>query len=171
MPWLAPPVFATAGNPTAAALNSLSTDLGWLHDPPRCGVTRSAALAVATGVNTAVPFDTELWDTDTMHDTVVNTSRITCRSVGLYIATALIPWAVAVASTWRNATIRLNGGASIGQDDRGSNPAAGSPTSVTLSSLPWPLAVGDFLELVLFQASGGALNVTPIFSVARVGGG
>lgn len=56
-------------------------------------VTNSAAQAITTGTFTILTFDTETWDTASMHSTSSNTSRITVPRAGKWRATAVVGWA------------------------------------------------------------------------------
>lgn len=58
------------------------------HNPPACRVFNSAPQSIpdaGAGTETTITFDSERYDTDTMHSTAVNTSRITFNTVGIYV--------------------------------------------------------------------------------------
>lgn len=144
----------TFGSLTAAALS-------FLLSPPRCGVYQTAAGTFTTsGTFYAVGFDTEAYDTDSMHSTSSNTSRLTATTSGLYTVLAQIAFA-SNATGIRSVDVRKN--------------AAGNPASGTLllseratavsgvvTTVPVAfdvqLAAGDYIELFGAQTSGGSLN-------------
>lgn len=160
----------------AADLNA--NDLGVFNAfyQPCVRVTHNAAQTITTATNTALAFNTERFDqagnaADTMHDTVTNNSRLTCRYAGVYQITGNVEW-VANATGERMTLIRLNGATQIGRSYIQASAAVGHAYSV---STLYALAVNDYVELVVFQNSGGNLNVTlsanysPEFMMVRVG--
>jgi hypothetical protein len=121
-------------------------------------VFNSANLSITTGVQTALTFDSELYDTDAMHSTSVNTGRLTCVTPGLYMIGAAVRWDTN-ATGYRHIQIRLNGGSIIGS---AIIPAAtGIPTGQVIN-VPYVLAVGDYVECTVVQTSGGNLNVLAV---------
>jgi len=160
----------------AADLNA--NDLGVFNAfyQPCSRVTHNAAQAITTGTNTALAFNTERFDqagntTDTMHDTVTNNSRLTCRYAGVYQITGNIEWA-GNATGDRSVGIRLNGTTFIGQERR---VASTTVTHEQFISTLYAMAVNDYVELIVNQTSGGNLNVSqvanisPEFMMVRVG--
>src|SRR5919108_3594221 len=63
-----------------------------LKEPPACMVYRTSNLSVANNTLTSVPFNVELYDTDTMHSTLANTERITFTTAGVYVVTFEAVW-------------------------------------------------------------------------------
>lgn len=59
--------------------------MGLFFDPPACKITHSVAQSIADASATTVAFDSEVYDTDSMHDIVTNNSRITINTAGLYL--------------------------------------------------------------------------------------
>jgi len=130
-----------------------------------CRVKRSASLSLSTGAWTAVPFDQEVTDTDNMHDTVTNSSRVTIRTPGVYqIVGRAIP--VVNATGIRGLALYVNG-AAIAENEEQPTSAAGHGMDVTHTVA---LNAGDYVELFAYQSSGGALNLSvPELSVAMTG--
>jgi hypothetical protein len=89
---------------------------------------------------------------------VTNNSRLTCKTAGKYQLTGQVSWA-ANATGYRYAGFRLNGGATYGTDTRMAVTTGSIETSQTTSTL-LDLAVNDYVELIVLQNSGSALNVT-----------
>jgi hypothetical protein len=119
-------------------------------------VTQSTNQSVPTGGSgLKVPFDTETHDTDTIHSTVTNTTRLTCATTGVYSIGGSLMYA-ANATGNRDAYILLNNTTFIAADNRAARATGG--TTLTPQTI-YPLTAGDYVELVTYQTSGGALNV------------
>jgi len=129
---------------------------------PQCRVTNTAAQSIPNNTGTAITFDTEQIDQGTassnMHDIVTNTSRIVCRVAGLYTISATLPFVVN-GTGLRLAYIRLNGTTSTPGTQVIQPPNAGFLTTIALSTI-YRLAISDYIELMGFQSSGGALNTS-----------
>lgn len=144
----------TFGTLTAAAL-------AFLLAPPRCSVYQSAAGTFTTsGTSYAVGFDTEAWDTDAMHSTGSNTSRLGATTSGLYVLQCQLAFA-ANATGIRSLDIRKN---AAGNPASGTLLASSRVTAVSgvITTIPLTvdiqLAFGDYIELFGTQTSGGSLN-------------
>lgn len=121
-------------------------------------VLNPGAQSIPNGVATALTFDTELWDTDSIHDTVVNPSRFTAKTPGLYCFHASLDWtpnATGLRQIWwtRNGA-NLTEFAHVTDEGSASAAANRMQGQVTLQ-----LAAGDYVEFVVYQTSGGALTV------------
>lgn len=146
-------VFVAATTLTAAALNDC-------FNPPRCRVSNSAAISHTTsGTAQVLTFDTELLDSGGMHSTSVNTGRITVPTGGggMYVISATASFA-ANATGFRSLQIRVNGVTTIAQQMPMCVTTAATQTHVNVSTM-YPLAAGDYLEVLANQNSGGALNI------------
>jgi hypothetical protein len=141
---------------------------------PAVRVYHSASQSTTTGVTLTLAFNSERFDqvagaASTQHDTVTNNSRLTCRYAGVYLIFGMVVWDNNATGS-RSAVIKLNGTTSIGQDLR----AGVAFASHTFSTI-YSLAVNDYVELLVNQNSGGALNVltdpqnSPEFGMVRVG--
>lgn len=126
---------------------------------------------VNAGSGTALTFDSERYDTNTIHSTSSNTGRLTCQTAGLYIITANIRFA-ANSTGARGLYIRLNGTTFIGDI---SIPTVPSPDNTDLTvTVQYELVANDYVEAVAYQSSGGALNVlasgnfSPEFMMTRI---
>lgn len=144
----------------AALLNNHVRDpFNFLIDAPAAGVFNSADFVVANNTETAITFDSERWDNDAIHSTSVNPSRLTCVTAGVYNISGCIVW-TANATGVRTASLRLNGGSPIARKSITSNTAAFDAEMPIATQ--WKLGVGDYIELVGFQTSGGNLNARAI---------
>lgn len=148
-------IFTALTSPSAADMNELS-------QVPRCRLFNSAAISIPTAVATALTFNTEVFDAaapNNMHDTATNTSRITVPTggAGWYNITGSLEFA-ANATGYREIRVRLNGVTNI---------AIHNAMAVTVATIThrmsinvqYALNVGDYVELMALQTSGGALNV------------
>jgi len=134
-------------------------------------VTHSVLQAIANSTATVLAFDTERFDTDTMHDVSVNNSRITIQTAGKYIIWAGIRWQ-ANATGDREAIILRNGTiveASVRLPVVGVNaPTDQQPVAIV------DAAVNDFFEVRVFQLSTISLNIekaadfSPEFGAIRI---
>jgi hypothetical protein len=157
MAWTTPRTWATNDGLTASLLNQhLRDNLNHLYGAPRCRVRRTTTQSIATGTWTAITFDAERFDNDTMHSTSVNTSRITCVTAGQY----MIGGSIATANNatgLRGIGVRINGATYI----TGATYAnVGAIEECLLSTATYyALAAADYAELMARQDSGGALNI------------
>lgn len=175
MPYTTPSTITTGQLVTATLMNNeWAGNISFLANPPTCRVYNNAAISIPNVTTTPLTFNSERFDTDSMHSMVSNTGRITFNTAGVYVVTANISWA-ASAVGFRITNIRLNGATVLA-----------STSSVVRSDgfldVPCPtiykFAVGDYIEVTVFQNSGAALNVsagggsfTPEFAAAWVGNG
>ncbi len=128
-----------------------------------CRVFHSVNQSVPNVTPTVLAMDSEAFDTDGMHDPIINNSRITIQTAGKYLCYVLITYA-ANATGIRECQLRLNGSPKAFTDQTSvSVSGAGTPHLVTVLDL----IVGDYIEAWAYQSSGGALNV----GAGDVGGG
>lgn len=143
---------------------------------PMCRVYRTTAQSIPSATWTAVTFNAERYDTANMHSTSSNTSRLTVPSgaAGVYQFTASAVFA-ANGTGGRLIRLRLNTGLVIGGEFL--YPTSGTYLTGMLAVAEYKLSAGDFVEVEVYQDSGGALNLnsfsayTPEFSARWVGVG
>jgi hypothetical protein len=125
---------------------------------PGCAVSNSADIAATSGASTLLTFNTESFDTDSMHSTVSNTSRITFNTAGVYSVGAMITWTASGAGSYRQLSLRLNGTTTIGLVQI---PPVTGGTLATAMQLERTLkfAATDFIEFFGQQDSGGSLSM------------
>ncbi|MBA7687666.1 hypothetical protein ES703_96130 [subsurface metagenome] len=141
------------------------------HHTQGARVYHDADQSIPDSVPAILAFNSERYDTDTIHDPVTNNSRLTCKTAGIYAISFCGQWEPSVVGL-RTSFIYLNGVTTIAQqaDEIG---ALGFFTA-SLSTI-YQLAVNDFLEVMVLQTSGAALdmqtfgNYTPEFSMQRIG--
>lgn len=122
-----------------------------------------------SGTEAALAFDTEDFDTDTMHDTATNNSRLTATTAGKYAIIGEAEFAGNVTGL-RRVRIRLNGsgGTNLNIQTTMALGNAGIATSLTVAD-SYNFSANDYVELIARQDSGGALNVNACsFSMYRI---
>lgn len=150
----------TSGTATTSEANAYIRDpIAFLLAPPRAVLRQAAAQTFTTATITAVQFATEDVDTDVDgtggHDNVTNNTRYTARYAGWYLVSGNVTFVANVTGD-RFCWLRVNGtdvNGSIGSQ-------AGDATM--LASIPCQtkmvfLNVGDYVELIGYQDSGGNL--------------
>lgn len=137
---------------------------------PGARVYHSTNQSIPNGVLTALAFNSERFDTDNIHDTVTNNSRLTCKTAGKYLIIANVFFDLNT-SGYRELHIRLNGTTTIGRlDIAGTN----NNRALVVSTI-YDLSIDDYVQACVLQTSGGPLNVlaagnySPEFMMVRVG--
>jgi hypothetical protein len=119
---------------------------------------RGSDKTIANGTLTAVDYNNETFDTDGFHDTVTNTTRLTIPTGkgGKYLFYAKVRWANSATGA-RFGQFKINNTSSynalrcIGQ-------LSGDSTIFTYSDI-YSLSAGDYVEHIVYQSSGGNLNL------------
>ena len=131
-----------------------------------CRVYDDANQSIATHTSVALAFEHENFDTDTMHDTSTNNTRITAKTAGTYIIYGNLAWNDGTTHQ-RQVTIRLNGSTIIGQIN--SAPAINGRTEQDILCI-WQMDEDDYVELVCYQNTGSALNVMAAAGLSEIFG-
>lgn len=136
-------------------------------------VFNSAALTIGTGAWTTLTFNSESYDAFGMHSTSSNTGRLTAQRAGVYGIFGSLQFSPSAGGTIRGLRFLVNGSVSVIMDLRSPN---GATTTVNFGiSAFYPLAAGDYVEMQVYQDSGGNLNVdrvsaySPEFGMQQVG--
>lgn len=119
-------------------------------------VFHSTSQSINSSSATAIAFNSERADTDTIHDNVTNNSRLTCKTAGVYHVSANVEWAANTAGT-RELFLQVNGATRVA--DVIAHPVQGGNVTRQMISAVYSLAVNDYVELIANQTSGGALNI------------
>ena len=119
-------------------------------------VFNSATQSINDSTITAVTFDSESYDTSSIHDTGSNTSRLTASATGYWRLTGGTTWDSNTTNLrylwWRiDGTTEVDGGMVTG------SPAATSLAQITTVTLS--LTSGQYVELIAYQTSGGARDI------------
>jgi len=124
-------------------------------------VTKSASQSISNNTDTALTWNTETFDTNGLHDNAVNNSRLTAQVAGKYQVSGGARFDT--NGTGRRQLYIKKNGTSIYSLLEPAAPNASVPTVYVITGLV-DLAVGDYVELWVFQNSGGALDLTASFS-------
>lgn len=140
---------------TAADENTYVRDaVSFFSSVPRLHVYASGAQTLSNSTITVLTFDSELYDSDAMHSTSTNTSRLVVTTTGLYSVNVGVTFA-SNATSWRYLHVRKNaagsssGGTSIYQSFFGglavsnNNSTATFDISLTRRRLPRGLRVAE----------------------------
>ena len=82
--------------------------VNFLISPPRCKLRKSVTQVIPNATTTAITWDAEVYDTDTMHDNATNNTRITFTTAGTYLITLNAMWGASGTGT-RRIVIEKNG--------------------------------------------------------------
>lgn len=135
-----------------------------------CSVYNSSAQSCASGVYTTLTFNSEYFDTDSIHSTSTNTSRLTVPSGkgGKYIVTFAIE--VAGSSAY-NYLPRLTVNGSAKNRYWHTSPGGGNEMTI-VGTQTLDLVATDYVELQIYQASGVSQDVASAnghFGMSRIG--
>lgn len=121
-------------------------------------VYNSAVVGVATATPTVIPFDSTRSQFGGMHSTSTLTSRLTVFRAGLYTITGHVLWPATVNGV-RRLQIQLNGSTILASLEDDSPAAAPNDIDQTVATGMY-LSVGDYIEIVAYQNSGGPINIS-----------
>lgn len=125
------------------------------------GYTVSSQTLTTSTLTTVAFGAAEIYDSDTMHSPTVNNTRLTINTAGWYL---LFGFAKFAANATGNRELYMKftrSGVPAFLQTAMAVPAGGATvtTMVTMAS-PYELQVGDFVELIVWQNSGGNLGLT-----------
>lgn len=147
--------------------STASTGLAW-QGAITCAAINSAGISIPNLTYTLITFDSELWDTNTMHSTSTNTSRITVPKTGYYRMQLIGIFGANLVGS-RGARFLKNGSNLMTQFVKGDNGDYQYFYDYTAY-----LNANDYLEVNVFQDSGGSLTFFPrsqdgFFAVTYIG--
>lgn len=122
---------------------------------PTCKLTLTAVQAITTSTNTAINFavGTEIYDDLNWHSTSVNTSRITPTYAGRYLVTGQVSWPAAAVSDRRVMVFKNGGFTSVWNTI-----STAAEVTMTVTDEVELNGTTDYVNLSVFQASGGTIN-------------
>jgi hypothetical protein len=163
--YVAPITWSTGTDITAARLNQdVRDNPSFLANPPCCRVFNNANINhTSSGSVQYLTFNSERFDTNTMHSTSVSTGRITFTTAGKYMVGGTIEFA-ANATGQRMLAIRLNGTTLIHVGPQVD--AAASGGTVVSGTTFYQFAAADYVELGGYQTSGGTLAMDALSNYA-----
>jgi len=148
-----------AGDSQIAVASNSTLDLGMAGDIS-CKVYNNADVSIANNSSTILAFNSESYDTDSMHDNTTNNSRVTIKTAGKYVVVGFIKWS-SNSTGRRQISIMVNGSQKETIEDS-SNTAHHHYQQVVAEM---SLSVNDYLELQAYQNSGGALDSLTMNSI------
>lgn len=122
-----------------------------------CRVYNSGNISINNNTVTVLTFNSERWDTDSMHESVTHPSRITCNTAGKYMIAGNIQFAGHNDALDRWLAILLNG-TTIIAIQKVSGLSNSDAVYISVATI-YDLAQNDYVELECYQLSGVALNV------------
>src|SRR3990172_9597691 len=162
-------------------LQTMATDIDGLitnnASPAWCRAHHSVDLAIPHNAITALTFDSERADTDTMHSTSTNTGRITFTTAGLYTFGFCGQFDSGLSDYSRQfASIRQNSTTDLVRDDRRVAGQIGAIVSLTSTYL---FTAGQWIDVTVLHANAASAarwlissgNFTPEFWAVRLGSG
>lgn len=153
------------GSVDATTFNTKLVDpINFLQNPPLAVLRQTVAQTLANNTSTVITFTTEDEDSENGHDNSTNPSRYTAVYAGWYWVAGAICYSTSATGA-RYTWLRVNGsdlnGSMSSLPTVSSADFAGVATRARLVSL----VVGDYVELVGHQTSGG--NLDTVISPAR----
>ena len=142
---------------TSALFNAQVRDLNkFALAPPIFSAYQAPNQSIPNNAFTSATLDTERVDSDAGHSTVTNTSRYTFQVAGWYLAYGVAAFTVAGAGA-RGVKFLTNGTTAVPASEQIILPGS-IATSTVGTFVPVQANVGDYLELQVFQNSGGVLS-------------
>lgn len=156
---------ATGSILTYAEWNAALYDtVNLILNPPMVQLQHTAVQSIPPGAWTALQFQTEIIDTEGMHSTTVNNSRVTPKTPGWYMGFFGMSFAGTSTSGKRQGVPRKNGNMSntvtYGRHDVQPT-QSGAVFRGYRFFMPFN-GTTDYVEVAVWQNSGGALNTNVI---------
>jgi hypothetical protein len=158
------PTVSTGDVYTATAHNNIVTNVNNYRVPPMASLRLSSSVAVATANHTSFAGFTntngaEVIDTDDMVTLSATASAITVQTAGVYSVSATTTWAANATGIRYSRIVRSRGGTLLAFAISSlPNIGAGIEQQASLSGLI-PCDAGDLIRLMVYQDSGGNLNL------------
>lgn len=138
--------------------------------PEGAKVRNSSNQTISTATVTSINLNTEIWDTDNMHDNSTNNSRLTANTAGIYLVIGEVSWE-SNASGSRVLRIYLNGDKMIAD-----NIVESSKSLVTaqITSVIVSMKANDYVEMKVYQDSGTNRTIiaydyrSPYFMIQKI---
>lgn len=132
----------------------------FLANPPACRVTHSVNQSIADNTETTVAFDTETFDTNSMHDPAVSNSRITFSTAGIYVVQFSGRFEAGTDYDYLQTRLRLNGATVIALTSSHADTTASFEQGVDIMTL-YKFAAADYVEVRVYQdnAANAARNL------------
>lgn len=158
MAWSGRPTIAPGAYPDGADFEALLDQVELLSTPPRFTGRATVAQTVSNDTFEPLELDTDDEDNFNGHSTVTNTSRYVAPIDGWYLVAGKVGWA-SNATGVRISEWRVNGTAVSGGESRIAA-AIASTLGMPAITRPYFLNQDDYIELHIYQNSGGDLATT-----------
>lgn len=178
MAYTTPATWVAGAVLTAAQLNTqLRDNVSFLANPPACRVYHNAAQTLVNNTPLTVAFNSERYDTNTMHDTSTNNSRITFNTAGLYVVTFNCVMDADNDLNWAYSQIVKNAALTpIAQATLGAMTDAGLSPSLHVSTI-YKFAAADYIQVTVAQKNtsansknlGSLADYSPEFAATWIG--
>jgi hypothetical protein len=138
------------------------------HKPPSVKLERTTGQVVYDASAAIIVWDSEVWDTDGMHDNATNQDRITINTPGIYLVIGAVRYNAGISDD-SSVTIWQNGSTFIVRDEGGPANTAGGRTVSALVNMN----ANDYLHLQVYQNNSANTSRTTtsgtFFSAAWIG--
>ena len=149
MPWTTPETFTAGQTLTAASMNKMTGNDGFLYKPPMCRVYRSSDYSYSSGF---ITWNAEAYDTDGMWS---SGDSITIQTAGVYMVTANITVTCSATLTWLAANIYRDSNSV----SRNQAPAYSSTLGFCTTSALVRCSVGTVIKSVFDPFGGSSFTV------------
>lgn len=123
-------------------------------------VMRSTVQSIASSTFTVMAFDVEQYDYGNFHSTTTNTSRLVAPVDGIYRIAYTAGINSAAGGSERSFWVAVNGNGGAGAQRYAVSTFPPGAQNTRNGSCELQLAANDYVELWVYQDSGGALNTT-----------
>ena len=137
---------ATGDVYSAANHNLILENINNYRVPPSVKLERTTGQVVYDASAAIMVWDSEVWDTDAMHDNATNQDRITINTPGIYLVIGAVRYSAGISDD-SSVTIWLNGSTFIVRDEGGPANTAGGRTVSALVNMN----ANDYLHLQVYQ--------------------
>ncbi len=155
--------WADGEKPPYSDLQNVTAALEFLLSPPKVKLTQTSSQTVPTNTLTLFQWHAEELDTDSMHSTIINNTRITPQTPGIYKGWFMVSWngvgSAADQTGERRAQLMKNGGFFYPLRQQRGPQTNGLDVSVGPQRFHVPMnGSTDYLEVMLFQSSGASMQ-------------
>lgn len=170
---ISPDLDADLDNLFSCSVDGLLAALpAYLADPPSASVFRTSNQTITTATDTAISFNAENYDTDTMHITAAR-ERITFTTAGVYLVTLNVVWDKVEQVRFHLARIRKNGTDVLAFDTRRVDATSSDLYVAHSLSCLEQFSAADYVEAIVYQNTGANLDViaddtSPVFAAKRM---
>lgn len=139
---------------------------------PFCKASSNVNKIIDNMTMTSLPLNTSVSDTTGMHNITTNNSRVTIKTIGIYIICAMVSFTPNITGR-RILQINKNG-VPIGAVSQRALDSASASANMSLTVIN-NLIINDYIEIVVYQDCGQSIDVTgnnmdsPLLSIIKIG--